>query len=55
MDLPLVVNTRIDDVGDGPLKPFSVRNFRVRIGEFPDELAPEILQVEVVNVQLRSP
>ena len=55
MDLPLVVNTRIDDVGDGPLKPFSVRDFRVRIGEFPDELAPEILQVEVVNVQLRSP
>lgn len=54
IDLPLVVDTRLDEVGDGPLAPYSTRDFSVRIGEFPDGLAPEILRVEVVKVRLSS-
>ena len=54
LDFPLVIDTRLDDVGEGPLAPMSGRRFAVRVGEFPDTLAPEILRVEVANVRLRN-
>ncbi len=54
MDFPLVVDTRLDEVGAGPLGPFSARGFRVRLGEFPEELAPKILRTEIVNVRLNT-
>jgi hypothetical protein len=52
MDLPLVVDTKLEDVGAGALGPYSTRDFSVRVGEFPGALLPEILRVEVVNVRL---
>ncbi len=54
MDLPLVVDTRLEDVGAGALAPYSTRDFSVRVGEFPDALLAEMLRVEVVNVRLGS-
>lgn len=53
-DFPLVVDSRLDDLGEGPLPPMSGRDFAVRMGEFPDELAPEIPRIEVVNIRLQD-
>ncbi|UCD57789.1 MAG: hypothetical protein JSV16_01380 [Candidatus Hydrogenedentota bacterium] len=54
-ELPLVIETTLDDVADGPLMPLSGREFGLRLVEFPDELEPELFRLEVVNVRLLAP
>lgn len=53
-DFPLVCDTRLDDVGDGPLRPMTDRDFAVRMGAFPDNLSPELMKFEVVNIRLKD-
>jgi len=52
IELPLIIDSRLDEVSDGPLMPFSGREFGLRIGEFPLDLEPEIVRTEPVNVRL---
>jgi len=51
-DFPLVVDSNLNDLGDDPLPPQTGREFSVRIGEFPDGFASEIMRIEVINVRL---
>ena len=53
-ELPLVVDTRVDAVGNGWLMPFSGREFGVRIGRFPEGIEPEPLYIEVTNVRIQE-
>ena len=53
-EFPLVVDSALDNMGDGPLPPMAGRNFSVRIGEFPDGFASDITRVEVVNIRLEK-
>jgi hypothetical protein len=50
LDTPLIVATRLEDMDCGPLGPSSSRRFDVRSGDFPDNLLPEIVRYEFVNV-----
>ncbi len=50
-ELPLVVDSHLDEVGDGPLMSMERREFGVRIGEFPDTVDPEITKIEVINAR----
>ena len=52
IELPLVIDSALDEVSDGPLMPSSGREFGLRIGEFPYDLEPEILQMEPVNIHV---
>jgi hypothetical protein len=52
LEIPLVIDSRLDDLDGGPLMPLSGREFHVRAGEFPDGLEPEMLRLEVVNVSV---
>lgn len=54
LEFPLVIHTRLDDMGGGPLMPMSGREFGVRAGKFPEGLEPEISRLEVINVRLQS-
>lgn len=54
LEIPLVIDSRLDDLGGEPLMPLSGREFHVRVGEFPDDLEPEILRLEVVNASVLS-
>ncbi len=54
LEIPLVVDSRLDDLDGGPLMPLSGREFHVRAGEFPDSFEPEVLRLEVVNVDVLS-
>lgn len=53
-DFPLIVDSHLDDLGDGPLTPMMGRNFTVRMGEFPDGIASDITRVEVINIRLKN-
>ena len=66
-DFPLVVDTLLGDLGDGPLEPKSGRKFAVRMGGVPDGLASvvregkfldgpavEITRIELVNIRLEN-
>ncbi len=53
-DFPLVIDTGLDDLGDGPLGPMSGRSFAVRMGKFPGGSMPNISQVEVINIRLKK-
>jgi hypothetical protein len=53
-DFPLVIETSLDDLGDGPLRPMSGRKFAVRMGDFPGGSFPSISRVEVINVRLKK-
>jgi hypothetical protein len=53
-EFPLIVDTRLDEVGAGRLLPFSAREFGVRIGEFPNRSRPTVSRIEVVNVCVQS-
>ena len=53
-DFPLVVDSQLDNLGDGPLTPMMGRNFSVRMGEFPDGITSEITRVEVINIRLKN-
>ena len=53
-DFPLVVDSHLDNLGDGPLSPMTGRNFAVRMGEFPDGIASDIMRVEVINIRLKN-
>ena len=55
VDFPLVADTRLDDLGDGPLPATSGRGFTVRLGKIPEEISLELLRAEVVNIRLKSP
>lgn len=50
LDIPLIVAARLDDLDYGPHRPFSDRDFDVRYGDFPDNLEPDIVRFELVNV-----
>jgi len=52
-ELPLVVDTRVNAVGSGWLMPLSGREFRVRIGRFPERIEPEPSYIEVTNVSIQ--
>ena len=52
IELPLIIDSKLDAISDGPLMPLSRRAFGLRIGEFPDDLEPEILRMEPVNVRV---
>ena len=52
--LPLIVDTRLDEVGDGWLMPLSSREFNLRIGRFPKNIEPEASRIEVTNVSVQS-
>ena len=54
LDFLLIVDSRLDEIGGGPLGPMSGRKFAARIGDFPDELAPEVIRFKVVNVRERK-
>lgn len=54
LDFLLVVDSKLDEIGGGPLAPMSGRTFASRIGDFPDELVPEVVRFEVVNVRERE-
>lgn len=54
LDFLLIVDSRLDEIGGGPLAPMSGRKFAARIGDFPDELTPEVIRFEVVNVRERK-
>jgi hypothetical protein len=53
-DFPLVIDTGLDDLGDGPLGPMSGRAFAVRMGEFQGGAEPSISHVEVINIRLKK-
>jgi hypothetical protein len=53
-DFPLVVDSSLDNLSDGPLLPQAGRSFSVRSGEFPDGFASGIARIEVVNVRLEK-
>jgi hypothetical protein len=52
IELPLIIDSKLDEVSDGPLMPLSGREFGLRIGEFPLDLEPEIVRMEPVNVRV---
>ena len=52
IELPLVIESALDEVGDGPLMPLSGREFGLRIAEFPLDLEPEIVRMEPVNMRV---
>lgn len=52
LDFPLVVDTRLADLGSGPLPPKSGRDFAVRMDGFPDELSPQIVRIELINLRI---
>lgn len=54
LDFLLIVDSRLDEIGGGPLGPMAGRNFAARIGDFSDELVPEVIRFEVVNVRERK-
>jgi hypothetical protein len=54
LELPLIADTRLEEVGNGWLMPMSGREFGVRAGEFPEGLKPELSRLEVINVRVRS-
>jgi hypothetical protein len=54
LDFLLIVDSRLDEIGGGPLGPMSGRKFAARIGDFPDELEPEVTRFEIVNVRERK-
>jgi hypothetical protein len=54
IDFPLIADTRLEQLGAGPLMASSGRDFAVRVGKFPDDLSPNLLRVEVVNIRLKS-
>jgi len=54
LDFLLIVDSRLDEIGGGPLGSMSGRKFAARIGDFPDELVPEVIRFEVVNVRERK-
>jgi hypothetical protein len=51
LELPLVVDSMLEDMDGGPLQPRSTRTFGVRFGRFPDDLDPSPLGLEVANVR----
>ena len=53
-DFPLVIDTSLDDLGDGPLGPMSGRSFAVMMGDFPGGAFPTISHVEVINIRLKK-
>jgi len=52
IELPLVIDSALEEVSEGPLMPLSRREFGLRIGEFPYDLEPEIMRMEPVNVRV---
>ncbi len=50
-DIPLVVESRMQDIGNEPLVPFSGRPFDVRIPNLPENVVPEILGTDIVNIK----
>lgn len=54
LEVPLIIDSRLDDLNGGPLMPLSGREFHVRVGEFPDNLEPQMSRLEVVNVSVLS-
>jgi hypothetical protein len=54
LDFPLVIDTDLDDLGDGPLGPMSGRGFAARMGEFQGGSEPRISRVEVINIRLKK-
>lgn len=53
-DFPLVVDSSLDDLGEGPLPPRAGRNFSARLGKFPDGFASDITRIEVINVWMEK-
>jgi hypothetical protein len=49
LQIPLIIPVNLDDENGGPLKPLSSREFAVRIGNFPDNLEPAVLETEVTH------
>ena len=54
LELPLIVDTRLTEVGVGGLMPMSRRRFGVRVGRFPENVSSEVARIEVINVSLRN-
>ncbi|MBI5115999.1 hypothetical protein HZA56_05955 [Candidatus Poribacteria bacterium] len=54
-DFPLIVDSRLEEVGGGPLMPLTRKEFGVRMGEFPDTVEPEIIRTETTNVRFLVP
>lgn len=50
-DIPLVVESRMQDIGNEPLMPFSGRPFDVRIPNLPENVVPEILETDIVKIK----
>lgn len=50
LEVPLIVESRLDELEGEPLMAHSSRKFRVRVGDFPDVLQPSVVSVEVVNI-----
>ena len=55
IDFPLVADTRLDDLGEGPLPATSGRDFTIRLGRVPEDISPELIRVEVVNIRIKGP
>ena len=53
-DFPLIIDTSLDDLGDGPLGPMSGRSFAVRMEDFRGGSWPTISHVEVINIRLKK-
>ncbi|RJP23542.1 MAG: hypothetical protein C4520_06200 [Candidatus Abyssobacteria bacterium SURF_5] len=54
MEIPLIVDSRLDGFEARPLDPFSTRRFSARVADFPDALEPELFHAELVNIGLSS-
>jgi hypothetical protein len=54
LEIPLVIPTRLDDLRAGPLDPFSSREFSARVGDFPSDIEPQILDAELVHVSFSN-
>jgi hypothetical protein len=54
IDFPLIADTRLEQLGAGPLMAASGRDFAVRVGKFPDDLSPSLLRAGVVNIRLKA-